>query len=100
MQQKMQNIFSLFQLTRHDILGKFISYDISGWNYSTSIFGHMVKFGCSVRLSGERNLAVQFLFIRPFGFGTKYRAGTVDRIRRTESMKNRRTELLTEGPNK
>ena len=44
-------------------------------------------------------------------FSTKYcrgkttsiypeRTGTEDRIRRTESMKNRRTELLTEGPNK
>ena len=36
----------------------------SGQNYSTSIFGRMVKFGRSVWLYGQLNLAVR---IRPYG---------------------------------
>ena len=44
-------------------------HDISGRNYSTSIFGRVVKFGCLVWPSGQQNLAVRILFIWHSGFG-------------------------------
>ena len=52
--------------TCHDILGRFINYDISGTNHSTSIFGYMVKFSHSVRLSDQHNSAVRFWPYGPF----------------------------------
>ena len=47
-----KEIFSFFQLTRRDMLGRFIRYDISGRNYSTSICGRMVKLQ-SPKLRGK-----------------------------------------------